>query len=105
MDRILFFAKRFIPERVFDFFSTYYHFFLAVLAAIVYRVPSRNMKVIGVTGTSGKTTTVEFLHAIFAEAGFSTASLSSLRFRIGEKAEENIKKMTMPGRFFVQKFL
>ena len=105
MDRILFFAKRFIPERVFDFFSPYYHFFLAVLAAIVYRVPSRNMKVIGVTGTSGKTTTVEFLHAIFAEAGFSTASLSGLHFKILDKEEPNLLKMTTPGRFRIQKFL
>jgi len=60
--------------------------------------------VIGVTGTKGKTTVVELLHEILNERA-KAASLSSLRFRIGDKVTLNDKKMTMPGRFFVQQFL
>ncbi len=63
------------------------------------------MKVVGVTGTSGKTTTIEFLHAIFSEAGYRTASLSGLRLKILNKEEPNMLKMTMPGRLRIQKFL
>lgn len=44
------------------------------------------------------------LHEILSTSG-KTASLSSLRFRIGDTVTMNDKKMTMPGRFFIQKFL
>lgn len=60
---------------------------------------------VGITGTSGKTTTTELLYEIFTKAGFKSASLTTLRFRIGEWTETNFLKMTMPGRFKVQKLL
>ncbi|MBI2024409.1 hypothetical protein HYT00_03425 [Candidatus Giovannonibacteria bacterium] len=105
MDKLFFFLKRFIPKRVFIFFQPFYHRLLAFLAAVVYGFPSRGMKVIGVTGTSGKTTTIEFLYEIFTEAGLKTASASGLWFRIGNEKSPNNLKMTMPGRFRIQKFL
>jgi len=61
--------------------------------------------VIGVTGTNGKSTVVELIHAILAEAGFKTGSVSSLRFKLGNEEQQNRLKMTMPGRFALQKFL
>lgn len=105
MEELLFTVKKLIPQRIFLFFRPRYHFILAFLAALILGFPSRRITVIGVTGTKGKTTTVELLHEILAEAGHKTASLSSLRFKIGEKEVKNERKMTMPGRFFVQKFL
>ena len=59
---------------------------------------------IGVTGTNGKTTVVNFITEIFEEAGFKEASLSGIKFKIGEKEWPNQLKMTMPGRFKIQKF-
>lgn len=97
--------KKIIPKSVFNFFQPSYHLTLAFLGALIYKFPSRGMKVIGVTGTSGKTTTIEFLHRIFSEAGFKTSSFSSERFKILDKIKPNLLKMTMPGRFRVQKFL
>src|SRR3989344_7263061 len=97
--------KRFIPQPVFVFFEPTYHFLLAALAALLYGFPSRRMTVIGVTGTNGKTTVVHMLHEIFAAAGYKTGSLSSLRFKINEREEPNLLKMTMPGRMRLQKFL
>ncbi len=105
MDKALITVKRFIPKRVFKFLSPSYHWLLAFAAALRFGFPSQTMKVIGITGTSGKTTTVEFLHAIFSKAGYKTASLSSLRFKVLNEEEPNMLKMTMPGRFRVQDFL
>ena len=87
------------------FFQPAYHFVLAFLAALFYGFPSRRLFVIGVTGTKGKTTVVELLHEILRGANQGVASLSSLRFKLGEVEIKNEKKMTMPGRFFVQQFL
>lgn len=87
------------------FLLSWYHFLLAFLAAILYGFPSGKLKVIGVTGTNGKTTVVYLITRILAEAGFKVASLSSINFKIAEKEWPNMLKMTMPGRFFIQKFL
>ena len=93
--------KKFIPEP----FLNFYHFILAFLGEMIYRFPSKQLKVIGVTGTSGKSTVVEMTAKILEEAGYKVASLSSIKFKIGEKEWQNKLKMTMPGRWEIQKFL
>src|SRR3989344_7067481 len=98
-------GKKIIPRPVFAFFQPIYHWKLAWLAALYYGFPSRKLYVIGVTGTNGKSTVVDILHAIFTEAGWLTASASSIRFKIKNKEEINALKMTMPGRFRMQQFL
>jgi UDP-N-acetylmuramoyl-L-alanyl-D-glutamate--2,6-diaminopimelate ligase len=82
-----------------------YHFFLGLAGAVIYWFPGRRIKVIGITGTKGKTTTVELISSILEAAGKKTALLSSLRIKIGEKSEKNTFGNSMPGRFFVQGFL
>ncbi len=82
-----------------------YHFVLAILAALIYGFPSRDIVVVGVTGTKGKSSTIEFLNAIFEAAGWKTALASSIRFKIGEKSRPNLLRMTMAGRFALQRFL
>jgi UDP-N-acetylmuramoyl-L-alanyl-D-glutamate--2,6-diaminopimelate ligase len=94
-------VKKILPSFLLD----WYHFSLAFLGVVIYRFPSGNLKVIGVTGTNGKSTTVEFITKVFEEAGIKIASQSSIRFKIGQKEIPNTYKMTMPGRFFIQKFL
>ncbi len=93
--------KKFIPS----FLLSWYHFLLAFLGAVFYSFPSRQLKVIGVTGTNGKTTTTEMISRVLEEAGHKTAVMNSIKFKIGEEEELNVLKMTMPGRFKVQKFL
>ena len=97
--------KDFIRQLIPDFLIKIYHYKLALLGAIVFGFPSRGLIVIGVTGTSGKSSTVNFLTGILEEAGNKVASISTIRFKIGEKEWENKYKMTMPGRFVIQKFL
>ena len=105
IDVLLSFGKRIIPTSIFRFFQPAYHWILAYTAAIWFGFPSRRMTVIGVTGTNGKSTVTDLLHAIFLEAGESVASASSIRFKINDQEKQNTLKMTMPGRFCMQKFL
>jgi len=110
--------KKFIPS----FLLSWYHFLLVFFGAVLYGFPSKKLKVIGVTGTNGKTTTTEMISKILdynppttsshplaggraPEAGCKVALMNSIRFKIGEKEEPNMLKMTMPGRFKIQRFL
>ncbi|TSC67415.1 MAG: UDP-N-acetylmuramoyl-L-alanyl-D-glutamate--2,6-diaminopimelate ligase, partial [Parcubacteria group bacterium Gr01-1014_73] len=94
-----------MPKRIFTFFQPIYHWLLAFAAAIVYRFPSRKIKVVAITGTKGKSSVCELVNAILEEIGEQTALASTIRFKIGERTTRNLFKMTMPGRFFIQKFL
>lgn len=105
MDKILKQIKKLVPKKIFAFFQPAYHYLLALLGAIIYRFPAKKIKVVAVTGTKGKTSTVEFVNAILEEAGFVTALAGTLRFKIKNSSEPNKHKMTTPGRFFIQKFL
>lgn len=102
MKRII---KKLIPKTIWNLVESPYHYSLSLLGAIVYRFPSRKVKVVGITGTKGKTTTAEIVSAILEEAGQKTALAGTLRFKVGESVSPNRYKMTMPGRFFMQKFL
>lgn len=105
MESVLRRIKKFIPKRVFTFFQPAYHFLLALAGALLYRFPARKLTVIAVTGTKGKSTTVELIGTILNEAGITHALLSTIHFKIAQKETKNLFKMTLPGRFFVQKFL
>jgi UDP-N-acetylmuramoyl-L-alanyl-D-glutamate--2,6-diaminopimelate ligase len=99
------FIKKIIPEPVFKAFQPAYHLLLAFVGALIYRFPSRKIKIVGITGTKGKTTTAEVVNKILETAGYKTAVASTLRFKIGNKNIQNKFKMTMPGRFFQQKLI
>jgi len=76
-----------------------------MLGAVIYRFPSRSMKVIAVTGTKGKSTTVFMVSKILEEQGEPVAAIGSLGFKIKDHTWPNILKMTLPGRLKLQKFL
>ncbi len=97
--------KKIIPKKIFIYFQPMYHGVLAFLSALFYMFPSRKIKVIGITGTKGKSSTSEILYHIFKEAGFKTALSNTIRFIDGKTEKRNLYKMTMPGRFFIQRFL
>jgi UDP-N-acetylmuramoyl-L-alanyl-D-glutamate--2,6-diaminopimelate ligase len=71
----------------------------------VYRFPSRRIKVIGVTGTKGKSSTTEIINAILEEAGYRTALSNTIRYKVADQSHPNLFKMSMPGRFFIQRLI
>src|SRR3989344_7753954 len=92
VDKVLYKIKKLIPKSVFDFFAPYYHAGLAHLGSIFYGNPSKSLKVIGVTGTKGKSTTVYLISKIFEEAGIPVAAIGSLGFKIKDKEWPNTLK-------------
>ncbi len=105
MDSFLYHIRRLIPTSLFHILQPPYHYFMSLIGAILYQFPSKEITVIGVTGTKGKSSVVEIINAIFEADGKRTAIAGTIRFKLGEKSERNLYKMTMPGRFFTQKFL
>lgn len=97
--------KKIIPKPIFKAIQPLYHYCLAIIGAVKYNFPSKELTVIAVTGTKGKSTVTELIAAILRADGKKVASLSTIQFTYGEKKERNMFKMTMPGRFFVQSFL
>ena len=65
--------KELIKKSIPQFLLAWYHFILAFLGAFFYWFPSKDLKAIGVTGTNGKTTTVEMTSKILEEAGYKVA--------------------------------
>jgi len=58
---------------------------LAQTAARYYDYPARKMKMVGVTGTNGKTTTANLIEAIYREHGMSTGLIGTIHNRIGDR--------------------
>ena len=104
-ENILRFFRRLIPNPVFRFFQPVYHFLLSVSGRVVFGRLAERMFTIGVTGTKGKTTTIALINAILEKAGEETALLSSVYRKTGENTERKKSPNTMPGRWYIPKFL
>ena len=98
-------VRKIVPPKLFEALTSPYHFFLAWLGSIVYGHPSREIKVVGVTGTKGKSSVVEITNAMLEGTGHTTAVSGTVQFKIAGKTEENKLKQTMPGRFFLQRMM
>ncbi len=93
--------KKIFPQKI----KNIYHLAQALVANFYYGFPGKKIKVIAVTGTNGKTTTVQMIAKIFEEAGYKTALASTINFKIGDKEWVNKTKFTTLSAFAVQKFI
>ncbi len=82
-----------------------YHLCRGVLAACVNQFPTRQMIVIGITGTNGKTTTANLLAEILAAAGHRVGLSTTINFWIGDTKIINHTKMTTDNPFALQRRL
>jgi len=105
LEKTLRVVEKLIPRKLYRAGQPIYHYLLALAGAIIYRFPSRKIKVVAITGTKGKTSTTEILATILETAGYKVATTSTLQFKIGDQVRRNLYKMSMPGRMFMQKFL
>ena len=58
---------------------------LAFMAANYFGNPSQNLKLVGITGTNGKTTVASLLYQLFKKAGFKVGLLSTVKIMVDEK--------------------
>lgn len=82
-----------------------YHFQQAIIANLINGFPSRGMKIIGVTGTDGKTTTANLIYHILHEAGEKAAVVSTVGAVIDGQKFDLAFHVTTPGRFAVQSYI
>lgn len=95
------FFRKFFGQRILNL----YHLATAVVANFVYGFPSRRLRVIGVTGTDGKTTTTNMIASIFRAAEFPVSFLSTINAQIGETPLDTGLHTTTPSPFLLQKLL
>src|SRR3989344_872503 len=82
-----------------------YHLATAVVANLIFGFPSRKLRVIGVTGTDGKTTTVNMIAKILQTAGHATGFLSTINAQIGGKMIDTGLHSPTPSPFLGQRIL
>lgn len=87
-------VKKIIPRSLFSFIEPYGHWAEAIIWNIVYGFPGRNLKVIGVTGTNGKTTTSYLIHNMLSEAGLKSGLMSTVGYGVGKDIKPQIQHMT-----------
>lgn len=93
--------KRLVPQGI----KNYYHKAQSLTGSILYSFPSKNLKVIGVTGTDGKTTTVNLIYHLLKRADLEISMISSVNAIIGKKEYDTGFHVTTPDPLDIQKYL
>lgn len=76
---------------------------LGELASAFYSFPSARMKVVGVTGTNGKTSIATLLHRLFRNLGYNAGLISTISYKINETGE--VASHTTPDALKIQRLL
>lgn len=98
-------VKKLIPSKLFHNVEPYGHWIEAILANVVYGFPARKLKVIGVTGTDGKTTTSTLITAMLRDSGFKVGMMTTISLDLGEGPVPNPTRLTTVTSFSLQRGL
>lgn len=93
--------RKLLPQWVINCF---WHLPKAILANLSFGFPTRGLKVIGVTGTDGKTTTVNMVYQILKDAGKKVSMASTINAFVAGKSYDTGFHVTSPDPFMVQRF-
>ena len=97
-------ARKVLPKSALVELERTYRKSRAKVVATRYGNPARDLRVIAVTGTNGKTTTVNFLNEILKEAGYKTAMFSTANIEIAGVQTVNDTNSTTATVSKLQKF-
>lgn len=86
--------QRLLPRRLSIAVERRYHWLQAVVSSLRYGRPARHMRVIGVTGTNGKTTTSFMIHRMLVEAGLKTGLMTTVAYGVDNDITPQVEHMT-----------
>jgi UDP-N-acetylmuramoyl-L-alanyl-D-glutamate--2,6-diaminopimelate ligase len=87
-------VKAVLPTALFRKIEPFGHMIEAILFNILYGFPARGLKVIGVTGTNGKTTTSFLIHRMMVESGYNVGLMTTVAYGAGDNIRPQIEHMT-----------
>ncbi|HEX5744583.1 MAG TPA: UDP-N-acetylmuramoyl-L-alanyl-D-glutamate--2,6-diaminopimelate ligase [Candidatus Saccharimonadales bacterium] len=87
-------VKRIIPRRLFRTIEPYGHLVEAFAFNVASGFPGRGLKVIGVTGTNGKTSTAFLIHRMLQESGYKTGLMTTVAWGVGDEFKPQIHHYT-----------
>ncbi|MCS7317793.1 MAG: UDP-N-acetylmuramyl-tripeptide synthetase [Candidatus Dojkabacteria bacterium] len=82
-----------------------YRILISAIASVCYGFPMRNLKVIGVTGTSGKTTTTTLIYEMLKNLGFKVGIISTVEARAGNTVIDTGLHVTTPDPIELQRIV
>ncbi|MEA3355371.1 MAG: UDP-N-acetylmuramoyl-L-alanyl-D-glutamate--2,6-diaminopimelate ligase [Patescibacteria group bacterium] len=85
--------------------NSFWHLPKAILANFYYGFPSKNLTIIGITGTSGKTSTAHLTYHLLLKSDFKVALISTISAKLGKKEIGIGLHVTNPDPFSLQKLL
>lgn len=97
--------KKFIPKPVFKRIEPFGHLIEAMAVNVTHGFPAKKMRIIGITGTNGKTTTAFMVHKMLTEAGYDVGLMTTVAYGMGSDITPQVAHMTTASAPLLQKRL